>query len=280
MKKSEAPISGHFDPAARLTALLRKILDDIGRSVDVLKEAVEGRQLPYVQGNDGDIELAAMYLRDLGLPNDGERLHREYLRLYNKCIDEWLVAMADGESQEFHRDQLIELFGQFPRSEDPSDPTVADRKAAILGIAVQFSDYLSGLISSVNASEKREPRGIPKDGLRGEPSTPTGAETNNGTTQANADRRSLEEIESNTPELDTQSIEWIAARKKNQEKLGYPTSTLATYRLRNMGGRQLSPYFGIDKDGRRWRRQPDKTEKSMVYYYAIDVNKYQPKASN
>lgn len=176
MKKSEAPISGHFDPAARLTALLRKILDDIGRSVDVLKEAVEGRQLPYVQGDDGDIELAAMYLRDLGLPNDGERLRREYLRLCNKCIDEWLVAMADGESQEFHRDQLIELFGQFPRSEDPSDPTVADRKAAILGIAVQFSDYLSGLISSVNASEKREPRGTPKDGLHGGPSTPPGSD--------------------------------------------------------------------------------------------------------
>jgi hypothetical protein len=172
MKKSEAPISGHVDPATRLTALLRKILDDVGRSVNVLKEAVEGSQLPFVQGDDGDIELAAMYLRDLGFPNDGERLHREYLRLCNKCIDEWLVAMADGESQELHRDQLIELFGQFPRSEGPSDPNVANRKVANLGFAVQFSDYLSGLISSVNASEKRRPSGTPEGGLHGEPPTP------------------------------------------------------------------------------------------------------------
>lgn len=42
MKKSEAPISGRFDPAARLTALLRKIRDDVDRSVNVLKEACGG----------------------------------------------------------------------------------------------------------------------------------------------------------------------------------------------------------------------------------------------
>jgi hypothetical protein len=42
MKKSEAPISGRFDPSARLTALLRKIRDDVDRSGNVLKEACGG----------------------------------------------------------------------------------------------------------------------------------------------------------------------------------------------------------------------------------------------
>ncbi len=97
------------------------------------------------------------------------------------------------------------------------------------------------------------------------------ASTTDTRTKDQNDRRSLEEIERSTPGLDIESIEWIAARKENQEKLGYPPNTLATYRLKSSGGRQLSAYFGIDKDGRRWRRLPDKTEKSTVYYFASDV---------
>lgn len=153
MKKGEASGSGRFDPVSRLTALLRKILNDVDQSVKVLKEAVDGSQLPYIQGGDGDIKLAAMYLRDLGLPNDGKRLQGEYWQLCNKCIDEWLSGMADGESQELDREQLTELFGQFPGREGPNDPNVAGRKVAILGLAVQFSDYLSGLIRAVEPSE-------------------------------------------------------------------------------------------------------------------------------
>ena len=106
----------------------------------------------------------------------------------------------------------------------------------------------------------------------------TDAETNNSTKQAEADRRSIEEIERNTPKLDTQSMEWIAARKENEEKLGYPTSTLSKYRLESLGGRQLSEYFGIDKDGRRWRRAENMTQGSTVYYYANDLKKYGKKA--
>jgi hypothetical protein len=100
------------------------------------------------------------------------------------------------------------------------------------------------------------------------------------TEQAETDLQELEEMERNTPVLDTGSIKWIAARKENQEKLGYPTNTLATYRLKSSGGRQLSPYFGVDKDGRRWRRETEKTEKSTVYYFADDIKKYQRKVSN
>lgn len=100
------------------------------------------------------------------------------------------------------------------------------------------------------------------------------------TEQAETDLQELEEMDRNTPVLDTGSIKWIAARKENQEKLGYPTNTLATYRLKSSGGRQLSPYFGVDKDGRRWRRENEKTEKSTVYYFADDIKKYQRKVSN
>lgn len=106
----------------------------------------------------------------------------------------------------------------------------------------------------------------------------TGKKSNSSTTHAETDPRSLEKIERETPKLNTESIQWIAARKKNKEKLGYPTGTLATYRLASSGGRQLSWYFGIDKDGRRWRRDKNKTSSSTVYYFANDIEKYGKKA--
>ena len=127
--------------------------------------------MPDVQVDHGDIELAAMYLRDLGFKNDGKHLYRAYWQLSNKCIDEWLAGMADGESQEFDRDQLIELFGQFPSREGPNDPIVADRKVGILGLVVQLSDYLSGLIRSFNASDNGRPSGTTENGQHGDPST-------------------------------------------------------------------------------------------------------------
>lgn len=112
---------------------------------------------------------------------------------------------------------------------------------------------------------------------QGGKSKPKQSDTGNGDRN---DKRCIEEIERDTPELNVESIEWIPARKENQEKLGYPTTTLATYRLAANGGRQLSPYFGIDKDGRRWRRHPEKTVTSMIYYFASDLRKYQNKPSN
>jgi hypothetical protein len=126
----------------------------------------------------------------------------------------------------------------------------------------------------------------PTNAIPGQPKrdvkTASNADTqaSHSTGQAETNQQELVEMERNTPALDTGSINWIAARKKNQKKLGYPTNTLSTYRLKSSGGRQLSPYFGVDKDGRRWRRQPDKTEESTVYYFANDIEKYQPKASN
>jgi len=120
------------------------------------------------------------------------------------------------------------------------------------------------------------------DNRKGDVQTVTTAkpQASNSVEHVETNKQELEEMERNTPVLDTGSIEWIASRKENQKKLGYPTSTLATYRLKSSGGRHLSPYFGVDKDGRRWRRQPDKTEKSIVYYFANDIKKCQPKASN
>jgi hypothetical protein len=242
MKKSETPISGHVDPAARLTALLGKILNDLGRSIEDLKEASEKSDLPYLYGNDADIELAARYLHDLGLPNDGERLRREYWRLCKRCTDEWLVAMADGESQKFHRDQLIELFGQFPRSEGPSDPTVSDRKVAILGYAVQFSDYLSGLISSVVQSSKTEP--------------PT--ETD--------DKPPKKSDDSPPPKYDPNSADWILSETLCK-KLNIKASTISEYRKPRKCGRDRIDEFGnwnIDCVG-KFRRKVNR--KGSVAYY-------------
>ena len=90
----------------------------------------------------------------------------------------------------------------------------------------------------------------------------------------------LTELEASTPQLDVKSINWIKARKENEEKLFLSVSSLATYRLASLGGRQLSPYFGVDKDGRRWRRRPDRTEQSTVFYFAPDVNRHQKQVSN
>ena len=120
------------------------------------------------------------------------------------------------------------------------------------------------------------------DNRKGDVQTVTTAkpQASNSVEHVETNKQELEEMERNTPVLDTGSIKWIAARKKNREKLGYPTSTLATYRLESSGGRQLSPYFGVDKDGRRWRRETDKTEGSTVYYFADDIKKYQRKVSN
>tara|TARA_R110002072_G_scaffold90692_5_gene202912 strand:+ start:20859 stop:21719 length:861 start_codon:yes stop_codon:yes gene_type:complete len=90
-------------------------------------------------------------------------------------------------------------------------------------------------------------------------------------------RLTIEELEQSTPPLDTKSVDWVAARAENTEKLGYPPKTLSTYRLPSKGGRKLSAYFGVDKDGRRWRRDPNKTETSTVYYFASDLKKHRKK---
>ena len=82
----------------------------------------------------------------------------------------------------------------------------------------------------------------------------------------------IESVERNTPELDTESIEWLAARQENKEKLGLPIETLRSYRAPSKGGRKmLDNMFGIDRDGRCWRRQG--TQKSMVYYFAPTLPK-------
>ncbi len=85
-------------------------------------------------------------------------------------------------------------------------------------------------------------------------------------------RESIEAIERKTPLLDTKSVEWIAACKKNEKKLGLPTGTLRKYRLDSSGGRTMpDKMFGMDRDGRRWRRQGTPT--SNVYYFVPSLLK-------
>ena len=82
----------------------------------------------------------------------------------------------------------------------------------------------------------------------------------------------IEQLERKTPPLDTKSIEWLAAREENEEKFGLPVKTLREYRTASKGGRKMpDEMFGIDGDGRRWRRRG--TQKSNVYYYIPSLPK-------
>ena len=79
---------------------------------------------------------------------------------------------------------------------------------------------------------------------------------------------SLRKLEERTPALDIKSADWIAAKKKNEKKFGVKLGTLSDNRSDLNGGRQLSWRFGVDNQGRTWRRDAKKTEKSTVYYWA------------
>ena len=75
----------------------------------------------------------------------------------------------------------------------------------------------------------------------------------------------LAETEAKTPALDIESVDWIAARKENENKFGLKIRTLSKYRTERQGGMVSSDkMFGIDRDDRIWRRKG--TEKSQVYY--------------
>lgn len=90
----------------------------------------------------------------------------------------------------------------------------------------------------------------------------------------------LNKFEQETPELDIESADWIASRKKNKDKLKLDTGTLADYRSLRSGGQVLDAYFGIDRDGRRWRRDRSKTPGSQVYYLLEDIEKCRSKVPN
>ncbi len=98
------------------------------------------------------------------------------------------------------------------------------------------------------------------------------ATTADASHDASHDANSIEDWERETPRLDTQSVEWVAARQENQKKLGLPIETMRNYRAASKGGRKTpGNMFGIDRDGRRWRRQG--TPGSTVYYYVPSLPK-------
>lgn len=147
----------YTEQRARLRTLLHTIRDGLHRSLpDSLQLA--GSKLPDVQVNDGDVKAAALYLRDLGLPHDGLRLHGEFARLQNRCMNEWLASTADGESQEY-RDRLTELYGPFPSQGNPNDSVVVDRRVTIVGLVVQLSEFVDELISTVTEQGEGEGEG-------------------------------------------------------------------------------------------------------------------------
>jgi hypothetical protein len=82
----------------------------------------------------------------------------------------------------------------------------------------------------------------------------------------------LANFETDTPRLNTQSVDWIAARKENEERLNLSVESLRKYRTSKEGG-ETSPckMYGIDGYGRKWRRVG--TPKSRVYYLASSLPK-------
>lgn len=143
------------DTSRRLKALLRKIRDGLYRSLESLRQYPAGSKIPDIQVNDGDVKSAALYLRDMGLNHDGLRLHGDFAQLQNRCMDEWLASVADGESQEY-RDKLTELFGLFPSQGNPTDSVVADRRVAIAGWLAQLLEFVDDLIVSVTEKQPAE----------------------------------------------------------------------------------------------------------------------------
>jgi len=159
---------------SRLITLLHTIRDGLHRSLDSLRQAATGSELPNVQVDDADVKAAALYLRDVGLKYDGLRLDGEFARLRNRCMDEWFASMADGESQEY-RDKLTELFGPFPTQGNPNDSVVADRRGMVVGWVAQLSELVSELISSVTALSETKPDATDDNG-QPPTTTPSGAQ--------------------------------------------------------------------------------------------------------
>ncbi len=79
--------------------------------------------------------------------------------------------------------------------------------------------------------------------------------------------QTLAELEADTPPLDTATVDWVEATQKNTEILKIKISSLRRYRTSSGEGRSLGPYFGVDKFGRRWRKDPSRTEDSNVFYW-------------
>jgi len=143
-------MSGTPVAALRLDSLLAKIHGGLRQSLDTLVSNQANDELPQIDVQQTDIATAVLYLRDLGLANDALRLHGEFKRCTNLCTDEWLAAMADGESEEY-RERLTEIFGAFPSRNSSGEQTVEDRRLMIVGAASQILTFVEELIGTVNA---------------------------------------------------------------------------------------------------------------------------------
>ena len=131
------------------------------------------------------------------------------------------------------------------------DKFEADICKSVLACLAQWEVHIRGLPDEQSMEEIREKQ------VRHTILAATGSKT-------------LEQIESETPALNKESIEWIAAKKENEKNLKLPIKTLREYRSPSKGGRTLPcKMYGIDRDGRKWRRQG--TPNSRVYYLASSL---------
>ncbi|MDA9857491.1 hypothetical protein N9D23_05175 [Rubripirellula sp.] len=185
-------------------------------------------------------------------------------------LDRWLVTVESagaelaawfrlaGEAKHLPRRPLLLWLDQICRAAENGMPASIERygdhgyliKDAVF-TSQRFAGWLARTVCAVHS-----------------PLIPCKAESKERTPPA----KTIEDWERETPGLDTQSVEWVAARQENAKKLGMSIKTLRDYRGRSHGGRTLpGDMFGIDRDGRRWRRQG--TSRSTVYYYVPSLPK-------
>jgi hypothetical protein len=121
-------------------------------------------------------------------------------------------------------------------------------------------DGLDGLIIALMAA-----LGPPEaDSVNGIGSAVTVVQPMSLASASNSQGPDLEALQATTPPLDRHSGQWVKAARA-AELDGVVTKTLNLYRQAGFGGKSKDAFFGVDKDGRIWRRQG--TEKSGVWYF-------------
>ena len=145
-----------ISPAStRLINLLHSIREGLGKSLDSLLPSDED-ELPMFDLNNGDVTVAVLMLKDIGLHYDAIRLKRRFSKLVADCVGEWLAVIAKDETPE-RREMLSQKYGTFPSSTNPNDSTVADRRLRIIARATETLRILDELIGCVNPKNNNSP---------------------------------------------------------------------------------------------------------------------------
>ena len=91
-----------------------------------------------------------------------------------------------------------------------------------------------------------------------------------------SDTTEFERLEVLTPKLDVESVDWIETNRRNYGVFGIYPGTLRKYR-ETTNAQYVAPdqMFGVDRDGRIWRRKPGnkKPQDGRVFYLRSSLSK-------